>query len=307
LQRAIALYGRVLDIDPNYVPAWVWMAAAHNDLAPFTAGPDQAMHSQLFRDYIEKALVIDPDNAVALAVSSAMSAQDGDIETAVAKMKLALRIAPNDLQVIRTSIFPLMYLGKWDQVVKVLEYAFDRDPLSLVSRINLVLTYGGVGNYEQAIELAEQSLAMNSDDLNARYILGIATIQTGDAEAGLRISEDIPLPFLRHKIATLAYHALGDMQSYESGIDAMRQLVIDGAEFASHGALAEAYAMTGNFDAAFAELDKSMENGEPPVFFDYPIFWGMFDDPRWDELMTRSGMPREKIEAIDFDVVLPDK
>jgi hypothetical protein len=60
-------------------------------------------------------------------------------------------------------------------------------------------------------------------------------------------------------------------------------------------------------DAAFAELDKAIENGEPPIPFDFPVFWGLFDDPRWDELMAKSGMPREKIEAIDFDVVLPDK
>jgi len=65
------------------------------------------------------------------------------------------------------------------------------------------------------------------------------------------------------------------------------------------------FRLVGDREAAFSELEKSIDLGEPKVRFNDLPCAAMFDDPRYYDLMERAGMPREKMEAIQFKVNLP--
>ena len=85
----------------------------------------------------------------------------------------------------------------------------------------------------------------------------------------------------------------------------MRQMLEDGEPPSNHYELASTYGFVGDRGAALSELEISIELGEPKVIFDDLPFTAMFDDPRYEELLERAGKPREKMEAIEFEVDLP--
>ena len=79
----------------------------------------------------------------------------------------------------------------------------------------------------------------------------------------------------------------------------------DGEPLSNHYELASVYGLVGDQDAALSELEKSVELGEYQIKFDDSPFTALIGDPRYDDLMERAGMPREKMEAIQLEVNLP--
>jgi TolB-like protein len=304
MQKAIGLYERVLDIDPEYVPAWVGMSEAHRTLA-FYDVPNPKTHLRLQAENIERALEIDPDNANALAMASEVSAADGDIERAVSQIRRALEIAPTDLEVIENSLFVFEKLGRYSDYADMMEYVLARDPLNLTVRSKITFAYLMTGDYKRTIELSEQTLTMSPVDFMALLSLPWAEYFAGNPEAALRLSERVPGSWYRTHVATVAHHALGNQEAYASGVQEMLQMLEDGEPLSTHYGLAMLYGYVGDQDAAFSELENSIERGEGLVHFDDLPFTALIGDPRYDDLLERAGMPREIIEAIQLEVKLP--
>ena len=266
--------------------------------------PDANEHLRLQEVSINRALAIDPNNAIALAIASGMSTYKGDIELAVSQIRRALEIAPNDLEVIRSSAFIFEKLSRNSDYLNVMEYVFARDPLNGVVRADTTFANLSIGNYQRVIELSEQTLGMWPDNIPALIMLPTATYRAGDPEAALRLSKQIPLTWYRVLFATRAYYARGDQNAYESGIREMLQMLEYGEPASKHYEMAGLFNAVGDRDAAFSELEKSIELSEPIFRFDDVKFSTMLDDPRYDALMARAGMPREKREAIQLEVKL---
>ena len=85
----------------------------------------------------------------------------------------------------------------------------------------------------------------------------------------------------------------------------MQRMLEDGEQPSNHYELATAYEYAGDRDAALSELEKAIELGENRIMFDDLPFTSMRGDPRYEDLMEKAGMPREKMEAIQFKVNLP--
>ena len=68
------------------------------------------------------------------------------------------------------------------------------------------------------------------------------------------------------------------------------------ARTVSHVDLAGLYAEAGQADAAFAQLDEAFERREPQLLHVVaaPAFDGLRQDPRYDALLRRIGIPAVK-------------
>lgn len=306
VQKAIELYKRVLEIDRKYVPAWAWMAMARGELHLLNV-PDRNEQLRLREEDIKQALAIDPDNAIALAIASQLQGYTGqkDIERAVSQIQRALAVAPGNLDVIRNAANVFEYLGRSNEYEELMAYVFARDPLNASVRAELTWAYLKTGNYQKVIDLAEQTLATSPDDFIAMVALPWAHYLAGDPEAALRSSENVDIPWYRTQVASVAHHALGHQDAYESGIQELQRMLEDGEQPSNHYDLASAYSFAGDRDAALSELEKAIELGENRVMFDDIPYTSMRGDPRYDDLMEKAGMPREMMEAIQFEVHLP--
>ena len=83
--------------------------------------------------------------------------------------------------------------------------------------------------------------------------------------------------------------------------------VEDGEPASTHYDMASVFHIVGDLDAAFSELEKAVERSYPHIRFDDVLFSTMHDDPRYDVLMEKAGMPREKMEAIQFEAPIPSQ
>jgi len=68
------------------------------------------------------------------------------------------------------------------------------------------------------------------------------------------------------------------------------------------------FAFRGEVDHAFEWLDKAVEYGDPGLG-DLPIeifFANLYDDPRWLPLLESLGQTHAQLDAIEFEVNLPE-
>ena len=94
MQRAVELYKAAVEIDPEYVPAWVWLAAAYDDTVASIGLPrDEVV--RLAKKAIATALAIEPDDPLALGMDSLLTiAWDDDPERAAALIATSARTGP---------------------------------------------------------------------------------------------------------------------------------------------------------------------------------------------------------------------
>jgi hypothetical protein len=104
-------------------------------------------------------------------------------------------------------------------------------------------------------------------------------------------------------------HDLGRQESSAAALDRIVQQI--GDQFRDQAYLvAEAYAWTGQIDAAFEWLETAYSMDERYGLQGYwfhrimflPIWRNLHDDPRWEALRTRMNMSAARLDAIEFSL-----
>jgi hypothetical protein len=104
-------------------------------------------------------------------------------------------------------------------------------------------------------------------------------------------------------------HDLGRQEASAAALDRIVQQI--GDQFRDQAYLvAEAYAWTGQIDAAFEWLETAYSMDERYGLQGYwfhrimflPIWRNLHDDPRWEALRTRMNMSAARLDAIEFSL-----
>jgi hypothetical protein len=66
------------------------------------------------------------------------------------------------------------------------------------------------------------------------------------------------------------------------------------------------YAQVDDIDAAFDWLERARESGVWELSPNDIFYSSLHDDARWDVLMERVGMSQAALDAIEFEVKLPN-
>ena len=185
---AYALCEQALAIDPNNVRAL--MALGTKFLVPVALGLSSDPKGDLERaDQLEsKALALDPDYAWAHNLKGIILRTQGRTEEAVAEHERGLALDSSNAEAAAQLGIDYRFLGEFD---KSLEY-LDRAILVSPSDPSLVYWYDskawanfGLKNYDQAIEAARRSIAINptSDPFSHVVLVAALALAGHDAEA----------------------------------------------------------------------------------------------------------------------------
>lgn len=304
LEKALTLYNAALELDPTYVRAWVWLAAAYGDTTNYLGlmPPQEAI--TLATEAIDRAVALDPDDPLAIGLRGGFAVLvTADLVEGTAMLQRALEMEPSDLRLLRWSAMVLGALHRFDQGIAVNEYILARDPLGTISIENLADSYRRIGRYEDTIELLEKSIKLtpNISDFSW-YLASRAHIGLRNADSAAVYAERIALPSLKLEVSALV-HFLRDQ---EAEFNATMAKILDAAK--SDPAYVEraagVYAYIGDIDSAFTWLEKVAV--ERFAFVEPDIQWAsLHDDPRWQQLLKRSGISLETLDAIEFEVKLP--
>ena len=304
-QRAFAYYKAAIEVDPSFVPAWVWLAALYDDTVNSSELPRHEV-GRLALEAIETALQIDADDPLALGMSSILTdAWKDDPVEAGRLMQRALQRDPHNPILLRWAAIVLTALGRHEEAVAVTEYLFDLDPIGGISKVNLASTYIMVGRFEDAARICRIQTDLTADVGPCLSRLILAYVNLGDGEAAEALLDRASGSRIHTRLAPMTMHVLGRPADYDEALEQMLAAFAGGDVGMAYW-LGRTFAFVGDTDRAIEWFTRAEENGVASLSPRAHHFRGLAQEPRWQALLERAGRSAEQLDAVRLDVTLPD-
>lgn len=140
---------------------------------------------------LEKAHELAPENVQVIRFLASARWGSGDKEGAIDAATNALKINPNDPQILALVGGIYADLRDFEQAVTYLERAFEANPEDEDVKFNLANAYLGAGSLEDAESLFVKSVEANPNDHQALYLLGSILDQTGKYDDAIGALEKV--------------------------------------------------------------------------------------------------------------------
>ena len=161
IPRAIQAYQNAIDQDPNFASAWAHLAIANFTLPEYSTTENWREHIQSARTQTEHALSLDPNVAWSHRALAGILSYDLKFDQAIHEYREALRLEPNDPELLFTNGYIFSAVGLHQQAQGMMEDALDREPLLGSWYGALGTTYFASGDFEKAEELFKKSFECN--------------------------------------------------------------------------------------------------------------------------------------------------
>jgi tetratricopeptide (TPR) repeat protein len=247
----------------------------------------------------KRILELEPDNAYIDYARAFELETAGKLEEAAEMYLKALSKDVTDSEQVRLAAGFARRIGKFETSKRLLAHAVAIDPLCFQCIYQLSNTYLYSGDYDRAIQARERYLGLGS---GGHYFYGLMLLLKEQPQAALdTVAEDSDEVGTRSVISAMAYHSLGEPEKASTHFARLVE---------AHGnddplLVAEAAAWMGDADTAFEWLQKARP-GEVAIRLFLPVFDSLHDDPQWDALRESVGRSAARLDAIEFDPVMPD-
>jgi len=285
MTKAIANFRRALDVDPEYAAAWASLSTCYlfqgaNGWAPFAEGAERA------RDAAKRALELEPDLAAGhSALCNVHRYYDWDWKAAEASIECALRLAPDDSQLIVRAASLMLNLGRHDEAAALAARALALDPLSADAHIASGWVHGVAGRLAESEAACRKALELSPQHAKLRSYLSDLHLRQGRPDDALQEAErEVDESFRLQGIA-LAELARGHAAESDA---ALRELIATHGDAAAYQ-IAWVYARRGEAERAFEWLERAYRQrdaGLTSMKIDH-LMRNLHDDPRWQRLLER--------------------
>ena len=303
-----ALLSRALEIDPDYIPALDAMVGAYWFLMEAGELTWEESMQKIDATY-DRIRELDPDSARPDFYYGFKLSGENKLEEAAALYSRALERDLTMPDGIRTAGMFAMQIEKPDVAVRLLKYALAIDPLCHQCRRDYAIALMYAGDYENAQWEFERFLTA-ADELPQR-MAEIFLLQ-GKYDDALEFTETAVFGSEHSELAlqarrAMALHSLGRVDEAEAVIEELRRSDFQDQRYLKL-LLTEAAAWMGDKDLALENLFAMAATGfqilRRQTFS--PMWQNLHDDPRWVEYLEFNGMTAERLDAIEFDPVVPE-
>jgi len=297
LAKSKEYFQQAIDKDPNYAQAYVGLAEYYSVLPVYTSARNEETNP-LAKAAASRALAIDDSLPEAHATLAAAYDEDWDWAAAEREYQRALELDPKNARTHVLYAIHLENMGKLDEMTVHLRRAVELDPLNLNGLDNLAESYLYTRQFPEAIEQAKKVIEIDPNYANAHMHLSEAYLQTGKYD--LWLEEWQKAATLNNSQEDLAMVKAMKAEYAKSGL---RGALLRSAEYQEEESkrqyvdptfIAMTYAMLGDKDKAFAQLDKA--EAQKSVFLTYvkvlPDLDSLRSDPRYSALLRRMGLPQ---------------
>jgi serine/threonine-protein kinase len=295
--EALAYLEDAIAKDPTYAPAHLEAAAVHAMAALDGISPPPA-EVALSRQGVERALALDPELADAVALQAWLRFfNDWDWPGAEQLFQRALALNNASSTAHHRYALLLMTDGRYDAAIAHVRQARDLDPLSYRLGTAAAVIHFCARRYPEAERLARDAVALAPGFYLAHLILGSTLTAQHRFDAAIAAYEHA-LKVLPNEPDALA--SLGRTLALAGRVADARAILarLDAPDVAtppSRYELAFLRGALGDRDGAFAELHTSIDRHENELVYlaADPLFDPLRDDPRWEEVVRRVGVPRQ--------------
>ena len=288
LWRAIAYFEDALALDPDFGPAWVGLANAHQRLGSSGYVTVEVAHSKAL-GAVERALELDGKLAQGWAALGAIKAVfEWDWAGANAAYQRALELNPGSAEVVRGAGSLAANLGRLEEAIELTRRAVDLDPLAPYTRANLALMLTNARDLEEAATVLRKEMELNPDLVMTHSILGFVYLAQSRLREALEEMQREQDEVFQLQGLTLVHLALGEQEV----ADAAFAKLIENHQRDSAFQIAQVYAYGGNADQAFDWLERAylQRDGGLSQMKVNLLLANLHDDPRWNPFLEKMGL-----------------
>jgi TolB-like protein/DNA-binding winged helix-turn-helix (wHTH) protein/Flp pilus assembly protein TadD len=289
-EQAIGDFERVIELDPAFAPAELWLGNAYFVLGLYGFVPPTIAFEK-DRQASERALKLDPNSAIAHAqLAEIHRLYDWDWPAADRELKQALALAPGDGGILFYAAGQSLTMGRWDEAVKQVNAALAQDPLNQAAYWNLSLSQSRRGRLEEAEAAARRALEVAPTAPFAHYILGSALLDRSQPEAALMEFSKETVEGARLGGSAMAHFAMGRKADSDA---ALAQMI---KSHADRGFLiARVYGFRDEADEALKWLERAYAQKDSTLSFvkGDPAFKKIEGNPRYKAFLKKLNLPSD--------------
>lgn len=166
VRESILLFQHAVDLDPTFATAWAELSQSYSYLVPnIDPSPDQ-LEERKSRQAMERALALAPNLPEARIAHAYFTYRClKDYATAESLLQKALRLSPNDPEVLQTLGFVLRRRGRMVSSIAHLQKALWLSPKTLKLEWAIAETYRAMRNHVQAERYWAHASSLASDQV----------------------------------------------------------------------------------------------------------------------------------------------
>ncbi len=295
LKKAIEQFKSATDRDPNYALAFVGLADCYAVLSEYSGTPTSETLPQS-KAYAKRAIAIDAQLAEPHATLGSINDYSWQWDEAEKEFKRAIELNPSYPTTYHWYSIHLKNVGRNDEAATMIKRAQELDPLSSVIAVNISRMYHLQNNYDASIENSLKTIDLDPNFAPAYEYLALSYLKLGrNAEAIVAAEKAVDLS----KRAGIALGDLGYVYATvgkrAEAIDKIKELEEKYTRKEAIGHfIATVYVGLRDKDKAFEWLEKDFQarNGKLPEIRWQLQFEPLREDPRFNDLMKRMGLPQ---------------
>ena len=290
--KALAAFRAAIALDPACAAAHAGLALACCAQAQFRVAPFSEAYVQA-KTAALRALAMDPSCAAAqTALGAVLFFSEWDWLAAERSLRRALDLDPQQTEAYLLYGQVLEALGKLDSALAMKRKALELEPHSSLVHFSFAFSYWNQRCYDEAIDWANKTLALDPAHPHAREFLAGAYMKKGDFQRWL--DENVAHAQL-HGVPTAALEPLREAYAI-GGRAGLAKLFVERASRQPAAfppmQLAIYYAEIGDLDSAFQHLERAIDSRDPSLVYlaVAPQWDSLRADPRFLQCLGRMGL-----------------
>ena len=293
LRKALELFQLALLQDPGYARAYAGIADVWCNLADDWVAPEEAYPRA--KAAAERALQRDPELAEAItSIGKVLCWHEWNFAGAEQQLQRAVALSPNYAEAHYVLGTALPLVGRLDDAIEAIRKALALDPLSASYSEWLARFHLYSRDYEGAIAEAQKTFELDEGSLRAPLYIGSAYLALADAETALqwyRRAQGLEKAVRSYDAMIVrALAALGRRDEAEAILSRLDEE--SRQQYVRAEILAMGYAAVGDFDRAFASLERAFQARSAGLIYLHldPGYAPLRGDARFSELVRRIGL-----------------
>ncbi len=289
VEKVAGYFEQATRIDPNYAPAWAWLAESRSREA-VTGSVDPKATYELARQAAQRALRLEPNLGDAHAAMAWIQQFDEwDWPAADASYQRALALAPGNATVISHAAVLARSLGRLDEAITLGRRAMELDPLNAGACYDAGLSFYTAGRRDDGAAAFRKVLELIPEREIVHFYLGRVHLADARPQQALSEMEREKHPSFRPMGLALAYHALGRKKESDASLAELIEKFGPAAQYF----IAAVYAFRGEKDRAFQYLDQAYAARQPALvnFKSDRLMKNLAGDTRYAALLKKLKLP----------------